>query len=187
MVWHDARSFVASVKFIVVTPGGAQPFDAFYGNLTATSRNLTYQDLAHNPQVILRLEDQLGLSESASDISGRIAVVQTQTPVFDVLVADKDPDMARNIANALANNMIKVSDEVQKVDGSAAGLVLVDPASGAADARGKVSSAMLKGGLLGLVSSTVLILGYGLLKGTVTDRRQIARIVKGTSSSRAGR
>ena len=180
----NERNFVASVKFLVVTPGGAQPFDAFYGNLTAMSRTTTYQDLARSPQVLLRTKNDLGLSQGDSSLVTTIGVVPTQSAVFDVLVSATDPEAARNTANALARNMVAVANEVQKSDAEAAGLVLVDPASGAADARGKVSSMMLTGGILGLVSSALLVLAYAVAMGSVIDRRQVARIVEGAGKGR---
>ena len=176
LVWHQERNYVALVKFLVVTPGGAQPFDAFYGNLTAISRRVTYQDLAHNPQVILRTEDELGLSQSQTALVKRVVVVPTQSAVFDVMVSATDPTAARDTANVLARNMVQVSNEVQKADSAAAGLVLVDAASGAADARGKATSLMLTGAILGFLSSALLILAYALARGTVNGREQIARI-----------
>jgi capsular polysaccharide biosynthesis protein len=186
LVWDHQRTFVASAKFMVVTPGGAQPFDAFYGNVTAESRTLTYQDLIRTPQIRLRIEDQLGLSAAeANDLVQRIVVIPTQSPLFDVVVSDEDPDAAVNTVNTLARTMVQVSQALQSVDASAAGLVLVDAASGAGDARGKWSSAMLIGGLLGLAVSVVAIVGYGLARGSVTNRRQIARVVEGVGSTKS--
>jgi capsular polysaccharide biosynthesis protein len=187
VVWNHGRSFVASVKFLVVTPGGAQPFDAFYGNLTAMSRTLTFQDLAHNPQVILRTEDDLGLTLTQSQLVKNIIVIPTQSAVFDVLVTATEPDVARDTANALARNMVQVSNEVQKTDGTASGLVLVDAASGAGDARGKPYTPMLTGGLLGLLSSILLIFARALAMGSVIDRSQVARIVDGAGSEKGSR
>lgn len=184
LVWHHERNYVASVKFLVVTPGGAQPFDAFYGNLTAISRTVTYQDLAHNPQVILRTEDDLGRSQDQTALVKRIAVVPTQSAVFDVLVSATDPAAAKDTANVLARNMVQVSNEVQKADNAAAGLVLIDAASGAADARGKATSLMLTGAILGLLTSVLLVFAYALARGSVNDRRQVARIAESVGKGR---
>lgn len=184
LVWHRERSYVASVKFLVVTPGGAQPFDAFYGNLTAMSRTLTYESLAHNPKVLQRTEDELGVDRGGQTLVKGITVVPSTSAVFDVLVASAEPEAARNAANALARNMVAASAEVQKTDPEAAGLVLVDPASDAADARGPASSVIITGALLGLVSSVVLVLAYGLLLGSVNNRRQVAHIVDGVRRGR---
>ncbi|BBZ27160.1 hypothetical protein MMAD_14550 [Mycolicibacterium madagascariense] len=177
LVWHHERNYVASLKFLVVTPGGAEPFDAFYGNLTAMSRALTYESLAHDPKVLQRTEDELGADRGGQTLVKGITVVPSTSAVFDVLVAAAEPEAAKNAANTLGRNMIAASDALQKADPEAAGLVLVDPANDAADARGPASSVMLTGALLGLVSSVVLVLAYGLVLNSVDDRRQVARIV----------
>jgi capsular polysaccharide biosynthesis protein len=179
LVWHHERNYVASIKFLVVTPGGAQPFDAFYGNLTAMSRTLTYESLAHNPKVLQQTEDELGADRGGQTLVKGITVVPSTSAVFDVLVAAAEPEAAKNAANTLARNMVAASAELQKADPEAAGLVLVDQANDVADARGSATSVMITGALLGLISSVVLVLAYGLVLGSVDNRRQVAHIVDG--------
>ena len=107
LVWHHERSYVASVKFLVVTPGGAQPFDAFYGNLTAMSRTTTYEDPGPQPAgAVAQPRNELGVDRGDATLVKGIIVVPSASAVFDVLVSASRSRVARKTANALARNMV---------------------------------------------------------------------------------
>jgi capsular polysaccharide biosynthesis protein len=187
LVWHNEHKCVATVRLLIVEPGGAEPSDAFFGNLTALSRALTYQQLARSTQVTMRTIDLLKLHQSPADLAKNVTMVPTQTAVLEMRVAAADPGVAQNTANAEALSLIEVSKEIETVDTAATDLVMVDVANGAGDNRGSLATTMLFAGLLGLAASVVLVFGYGLAVGSVIDRRQVGDIVARTTAGEGTR
>ena len=45
LVWHNEHKVEAYARFFVVTPAGAQPADAQYGNVSALSKTVTFRTL----------------------------------------------------------------------------------------------------------------------------------------------
>ena len=176
LAWHHDRTYYATARFLIVAPAGASPSDAYYGNLSAMTRTVTYLQLAKSPQVTTRAIDELKSRQSPVDLAKRITMGPTDSALLEMQVSANNPDVARDTANAVARNMIEVSREMKGLDTAGTDLVLVDPATGATEKRSALYGHLVLGGIIGLSLSVVLVVAYGLAIGSVLDRKQVGRI-----------
>lgn len=168
----------SSTRVLVKATGDATALDALYGQINAESRALTYQYLVRSARVTGPTIDQLDLAETTEGLAGRISIPPSLTPVLEIVVKGVDPDETRRVATAVTANMIAVSRDLAKVDGSMTELVLVDDA-GPAVREGSMMQQIVKASVLGLVTSLVLVLAVGLLRDRLLGRGQLVRVVDG--------
>lgn len=181
VVWQTATPVYDSTSRVIVkSTGDATTLDAFYGQVNSETRVPTYQYLARSERVTGPTVDQLGLSQTAQDLAGRISITPSLTPVMDIVVKGTNPDETREVASAVTANLIAASGELAKVDGGGTELVLVDDA-GPAKREGSLTRNLVQAGVLGLFVSLVLVLAWGLLQDQLLGRRQLARVVNGAA------
>jgi capsular polysaccharide biosynthesis protein len=173
-VAHETTPAVyqATTRVFVVTPGGAQVVDAYYGTLNSETRAITVQPLVISQRVTMRTIEDAQLNETPEGLAGRITS-KVQGALVDITVTDSDPVRARDTANALAKNLIEVEKEMTTVETAGVDLVLVDSANSASDARKPVKRFLLMGGAFGLAISTILVLAYGLFRDRVLAADQV--------------
>lgn len=177
LAWQTADPVYSSTaKVFATTKGSATPVDAYYGHLNSVSRTLTIQSLARSPQVTMRTIDQLGLKDTPGDLATHITVVVNNSALMDIIVTGDDPNLVRRTANAVAANLMQLTREIGGIDTSNVDLTLVD--SGSEPVRvGSMWKYMLSAGVLGLAVTTVLVLGYGLVRDKLLGKRHVGRIV----------
>jgi capsular polysaccharide biosynthesis protein len=169
--------YQASTKIFVETVGGAEVFDAYHGNRTATERALSIRQLARNPQVAKRTIDQLGLDQTPSELIGRITPV-VRSALIEIYVTGESPELARDTANSVTYNLLALTDELADLDkGSDTDVVLVDAASGVGDTRGPLKKYLLLGAALGLGLSLVLVIALGRVRDSVLDEEHLAHLI----------
>jgi capsular polysaccharide biosynthesis protein len=168
-------TYQATTRVFVVTPGGAEVVDAYYGNISAEMRANTVQQLVRSSQVTKRTVDQLHLSETPQELAGR-TTASAQKALVEIDVTGYDPELTRAAANGVTSNLIQLSREMSSLDTAAGDIVLVDAATGASNQRGSLSGVLLLGGSLGLALSMVLVIARGLAKDRVLSRNHVGHI-----------
>lgn len=184
LVWHNDPTWVATTRLLIVAPGGAQPSDAYYGNLSSRTRTLTIQELAQSAQVTGRAIDQFELQETPETLAEKIIVVPSQTAFVELRVEGDSPKAAQDAANSITGNLIAVTNEIETLDKGDTELLWIDQATHATDGRPSKWRSMLLGGGVGLAWSVVIVLAYRLLVGTVFDRNQLRRVVDNARAER---
>jgi len=178
--WFAQRSteptYLATTRVMVVAPGSAEVFDAYYGHLAAAGRAVSIGQLAKNPQVAKRTIDQLELRETPAEVVKRITTVVRDT-VVEITVTGDTPELARDTANSVLYNMMAVTDEVGDLGKSGTDVVVVDTASGVGDGRAPLARYLQLGGGIGFVLSVVMVIAYGRARGAILSEEQVARIV----------
>jgi capsular polysaccharide biosynthesis protein len=168
---------------MVVAPGSAEVFDAYYGHLAAAGRAVSIGQLAKNPQVAKRTIDQLGLRETPPEVVKRITTV-VRDAVVEITVTGDTPELARDTANSVLFNLMAVTDEVADLEKSGTDVVVVDTASGVGDSRAPLARYLQLGGGLGFGLSVVMVVALGRIRGVVLAEEQIAHIVGETTAER---
>ena len=177
LVWHNDPTWVAATRVLVVTPGGAQPPDAYYGNLSARTR-------AQSTQVTGRAIDQFELQETPETLAEKIIAVPSETALVELRVEGDSPEAAQDAANSITGNLIAVLNEIEALDKGGTELLWIDQATYASDGRPSKWRSMAMGAGVGLAWSVVIVLAYRLLVGTVFDRDQLRRVVDSTRAER---
>lgn len=185
--WFAHRStdpiYVATTRVMVVAPGSAEVFDAYYGHLAASGRAASIAQLATNPQVAKRTIDQLNLDQTPADVVKRIKPLVRDT-VVEITVTGDTLELARDTANSVLFNLMAVTDEMADLDKSGTDVVVVDTASGAVDGRAPLLSYLQLGGGIGFGLSVVLVIAYGRTRGAVLSEEQVAHIVDESAAER---
>jgi capsular polysaccharide biosynthesis protein len=175
--WETSTPVYSSTARVFATAkGSATPLDAYYGHLTAVSRTLTIQRLARSPQITARTIDQLGLADTPDGLGSHIAISVSNSALMDIQVTGDDPELTRRTANAVAANLTQLTREMGGVDTSNVDLTIVDSA-GPAERVGSMWQFMLHAGLLGLALSTIMVLGYGLVRNKLLGKGDVDRVV----------
>jgi capsular polysaccharide biosynthesis protein len=177
VAWRTADpEYQSTAGMFIVTPGGATPQDAYYGNLNSSTRITTFQQLAVSSLVTTRVIDKLSLRKTPDELAEDITVIGIPPAVLAISVVGDDPKLTVEIANAVTGAMVDLSRELAAVDTSAPELALVDQA-GPAIRRGSLRQNLLVGGGIGFALSAVLVVGYGLIRNRIDGREQAAHIL----------
>jgi capsular polysaccharide biosynthesis protein len=177
VAWESADPlYTSTARAFATTRGSATPLDAYYGHLNSVSRTLTIQRLARSPQITARTVDQLGLEDTPDGLGSRITIGVSGSAVMDIQVSGEDPDLTRRTTNAVAANLLQLTREMGGVDTSNVELAIVDSA-GPAERVGSMWQFMFHAGLLGLALSTLLVLGYGLVRNKLLGLSEVDRVV----------
>jgi capsular polysaccharide biosynthesis protein len=75
---------------------------------SSATPNLNFQDIATSNTLVLRVRNQLHLSEPVDSLVNRISVTGDKSNLFRVTVKDSEPDQAVRIANAVAQESAKL-------------------------------------------------------------------------------
>ena len=176
-------TYLATTRVFVVTPAGAEVSDAYFGDLSATVRATSVQQLAKNPQVVKRTIQQLGLHQTPDELTKRITAV-VHGVVVEISVTGDSPELARNTVNSLTTNLLALAGEMADMDKSDTDVVRIDAASGASDHRGSLKVYLILGGVLGLFLGLVLVIALGRARDYVLSDEQVAHIVDETAAGR---
>ncbi len=118
--------------FVSLRDGGSGSTDAYQGNLFSQDRVKSYARIVDSPAVTDRVIDQLGLGVTADELAPRIhATVPTSTVLVDIVVSDRTPVRARDIANAVASQFAKVVRGLERgsANDSGVSVTVVRPAA----------------------------------------------------------
>lgn len=105
--------YEASTRLFVSTSGSSVS-DIYQGNRFSQERVVSYAELAKGETLAQRTIDRLGLDMSAADLREEIkATSKPNTVLINVDVLDKSPIRARDIANALSDEFVKLVRELE--------------------------------------------------------------------------
>ena len=115
----------------------------------------------------------LGFDGPTGNTYGSIATVDY---LLDIVVTGDEPDQTRRVANAAAENLVRLSKEMATVDTSSPELVLVDAADPSVR-QGSMWQFIVPAGAIGLAISCVLVLAYGLLRDKLYGKGHLDHVV----------
>ncbi|MGB2921069.1 MAG: Wzz/FepE/Etk N-terminal domain-containing protein, partial [Mycobacterium sp.] len=106
--------FVSTAQLFVTTTGGASVVEAYQGNLFGEERVVSYANLAAGAQVAQRAVEQLQIDMPASALMSAVAAEPVpDTVLLNISVSDPDPELATDLANAVALQTTQVVEELE--------------------------------------------------------------------------
>ena len=172
------QEYTSTARLFVSTQSGTGVGDAYQNNLFSQERVFSYAGLATSEQVAARAIDQAKASISVDELRSKItAIPLPQTVLLDITATDPDAATAQLYANAIADQLVKVTAELEtsrRGGESAAGAIVVDDASYGSPVKsmGLVTRVLL-GALAGLGIGIVLAGIIGVADTRVRRRERI--------------
>lgn len=160
--------YEASAQLFVTATGGSSVVEAYQGDLFGQQRAVDYAKLAQGRQVAQRTIDALRVDMQADDLMSMVHAqrVPGDTVLLAIQVRNPNPDMARDLANAVAQQTTQLVEELETSPRGgvpAATTVLVDQAvAPAAPAVPNWYRNILLGAICGLL--------VGIVAAIVRDR-----------------
>jgi len=106
--------YSATSKVFVSTQSGGSVSELAQGSTFTVQRVTTYSDLATTPIVLLPVIAELELDVNESSLGNSISVTAPlNTSIIEISVANEDPVLAADIANATAESLTKVVDRIE--------------------------------------------------------------------------
>ncbi len=100
--------------------GSASVNEAYQGNLFSQQRVASYTKLATGEDVLQDAIESRGLDLTPSDLGGRVkATAVPDTVLFDISVLDAKPELARDLADAIAAQLVV---KIEGLEAPAAGV-----------------------------------------------------------------
>ena len=131
--WTQTPKYAAHEQLFVSTKSGGDATATYNGGLFAQGRVKSYADIVSSDVVVSAVRQQLGLTESVTDLQKKITASAPQdTVVVDVTVTDSDPARARDIAAAVGTQFTRLADQLETSPGSklsAVKVTVVQPAT----------------------------------------------------------
>jgi succinoglycan biosynthesis transport protein ExoP len=103
--WTREPVYAAHAQLFVSekAPSGTSPSELYEGSLASESRAESYARLVSSPRLAQAVVRELGLSQSPQDVQSAITTsVPDDTSLIEVEVEDESPQLAKEIADALA-------------------------------------------------------------------------------------
>ena len=173
------KSYEARTQLFVSTSGSSDSTQLLQGNTFTQQRVKSYSDLVSTPTVLDPVIKSLGLHTTADQLGTRIsASVPLDTVLIDVVVADRDPRQAAEIASAVGKQFSSSVLELERVSENAPSPVKVSVVRPASVPTAPVSPKPARNLALGLVLGLVLGLGVALLRDTFDTSIKSERDVK---------
>ena len=168
--------FQAKSQLFVSVKAGASAADVSQGNAFAEKRVTSYVSLATSPRVLQAAAQQLRLGDGRA-LAGKVtATSPTQTVLINVTASDASPELAADIANAVATELIAAVNEVEDVN--IVHLSVFEQAMPAtAPSSPKVPINLALGALLGLLVGASYALLRELLDTRVRGLEDVERTV----------
>ena len=170
----------ASETRIFVSTSQADENSAYTGNLFATQRVASYADLVTSNQLAERVAAELGDAE-ASDLREQVsASAVPETVLLEITATDADPERARDIAQAYAEQLQALVEELETPRGTASAVVKATLIDDAQVPESPESPQPLRNlalaGVLGLLLGIGLAVARELLDTTLKGGDDIAEI-----------
>ena len=181
--------YAASSQLFAVVPGDAQTHAAYEGNRAASVRMETYVQLATSSIVTQRTINELGLDETPEELAKRITVTTVPdtlsqfsfplSALLNVQVSGSNANKTVDVANAVAQNLVEVSQETEWT-GTEAGpaLVIVDQAKSAKALGNSWLQNSTFGAVFGFLLSCLAVLAISTRRDRILNRHQLAHITK---------
>jgi tyrosine-protein kinase len=143
--------------------------DVYQGSLFSQQRVKSYAQIVNSPRILQPVINELGLQVSADDLAERVtATAPLDTVLIDVTVADRSPDRARDLANAIGAQVDKYIKSLDTSAGAPVHVSVVRPAEvPASPVSPKTKLNIALGLLLGLAAGVALAVLRETLDTTV--------------------
>lgn len=173
----------STVKVFISTPTGGQA--EYAASFIVTSRVASYADLATDPALLQNVVDRLDLDSSAEDLADRItASVVTGTQTIEISVEADSPELARDIADAEAQEVVRLVTRIEEPTVSGQQPAIAARVTGDASfSESTVAPNLVINGGVGLLLSLFLAIAGAVLRDlldrTVKSRDEIEAITGG--------
>ncbi|MEW2017720.1 GNVR domain-containing protein [Rhodococcus sp. NPDC076796] len=174
-------TYTAASRVFVTAPGPTSPRALTEGNRSSLVRVESYVVLATGEQVLRRVIASQGLPVEPDELKQDITVVPTGgSALIEISVVNSDADQARDIANSVAVQLIKLVGEIDLgANGAVSEVSLIDAATTPDSVTTpKPTSNMILGGVMGSILGSVLVLAFGIARDSIDHRDQVENIVK---------
>lgn len=105
-------SYEANARLFVSTQSLGTANELLQGSTYTQARMTSYAQIANDPIVLDPVISQLGLDTTADALSSQVeASAESNQLIIDIVVTDRDPKMAADIVNAVAESLSEVISE----------------------------------------------------------------------------
>jgi polysaccharide biosynthesis transport protein len=120
LAWTVTPTYVAKTQLFVSTRSPSDEVGlAYEGGLYAQQRARSYAEIVSSPRGAQAVIEQLGLGEDVDSVQDRIrAFVPPNSLLINLEVRDQSPELAKAIADSLADQLPKLVDSLERPDGS---------------------------------------------------------------------
>jgi succinoglycan biosynthesis transport protein ExoP len=173
--------YESSARMFVSTSGGATVSETYQGNLASQQLVSSYSELATSEALAARVLTVLPLNLTPGQLAAKVATTSTpDTVLFNLTVTDASPALARDIANATADQLTAQVRELETPsDGGtpSAGVKTFQQASAAsAPVSPDTKRNLALGAAVGLLIGIALAVLRDRLDNTIKNRREIESI-----------
>ncbi len=170
---YDAR---AQVYVSVGNAGSAD--DLLQGSSYSQRQVKSYTALITAPRVLQPVIDELGLTTTTEELAQRVsASFPPETSLINIHAVDPDPQTAADVANALAESLAAVVDELERPDGGRSPVV-VSTVREATAPTAPSSPQPVRNAVLGLVLGLAAGFGLAVLRHLLDTRVRTADDVR---------
>ncbi|MGV0795809.1 polysaccharide biosynthesis tyrosine autokinase [Mycolicibacterium elephantis] len=173
--------FEASTRLFVSTTSGDTLAETYQGNRFSQERVISYTQLIMGETLAQRTIDKLDLDMRANELQENIkASAKRDTVLIDVSVRDESPVRARDIADALSDEFVRMVRELETPPDGTRPDARVIVEQRASIPENPVTPKPLRNLAVGLVLGTMLGVGLAVLRdlldNTVKDREGLEEI-----------
>ena len=180
LTWQSTPQYSSSTRLFVST-SESDASAAYTGNLFASQRVTSYADLVTSRQLGERVSAALTESTDPDDLREQVqATVVPETVILEISATDPDPVMARDIAQAYAEELTRLVEDLETRKGSDNALIKATIVDDAQESSDPISPQPLRN--LGLAAALGLLLGLGLavarelLDSSITTSEDVAAV-----------
>jgi non-specific protein-tyrosine kinase len=160
--------YEARARLFVSTDDSSGVGAAYTGSLFTQQRVKSYTSIIDSPPVATAVIDELGLSLTPEELAAKVsASAPLDTVLLNVSVRDPAPVVAQRIANSVAENFIKVINQLERADTSGKSLVQVSVVNPAPLPGAPVSPRKQLNLALGLLVGLAVGVGSAVAKETL--------------------
>ena len=183
LTWQTTPQYASTTRLFVST-SESDSSAAYTGNLFASQRVTSYADLVGSRELAERVADRIdpGAGDATlAELAGQVtAVVSPETVILEITATDADPDRAADIAQAYAEELALLVDELETPRGerdAAIKATLVDDAQRATDPISPLPMRNLAlGGVLGLLLGLAIAVARDLLDTSLKTSDDVAEV-----------
>lgn len=173
--------YESSARMFVSTSGGATVTETYQGNLASQQLVASYSELATSEALAARVLTVLPLGMTPGQLAAKIKATSTpDTVLFNLTVTDPSPAVARDIANATAEQLVAQVRELETpADGGtpSAGVKTFQQASASSTPVSPNTKRNLAlGAAIGFLLGIALAVLRDRLDNTIKNRREIESI-----------
>ncbi|MCW2852145.1 MAG: lipopolysaccharide biosynthesis [Nocardioides sp.] len=179
LTWQTTPQYASSTRLFVST-SPSDTADAYQGSLFATQRIQSYAALVKDRPLAEKVADSLGGSLSPDTLRGQVsASVDPQTVILQITATDPDPGVARDIAQAYAEQLKVLIANLESLDGKTA-LVKASIVDNAQEPSSPVSPRPVRnlglGFVVGVLLGVALAVVRELLDTSVSSAEDVALV-----------